>query len=149
MKTNEKLKILREKNGLTRDDLASKLFVTKQAVYKWEKGMNYPDINNLMKIADIFGVKVDDLLDESRDLNSLKKGDLSMLDNKAKNNLKVYVKLLPWIGLFCSIVLSIYFFVIEGVNYDIGWAVLYCLMPFLIFTAISIPVRIVTRRQSN
>ncbi|MGG3258773.1 helix-turn-helix transcriptional regulator, partial [Bacillus altitudinis] len=132
-----------------RDDLASKLFVTKQAVYKWEKGMNYPDINNLMKIADIFGVKVDDLLDESRDLNSLKKGDLSMLDNKAKNNLKVYVKLLPWIGLFCSIVLSIYFFVIEGVNYDIGWAVLYCLMPFLIFTAISIPVRIVTRRQSN
>ena len=38
MKLHEKLKRLRMKNSLTQEDLANKLFVTKQAVYKWEKG---------------------------------------------------------------------------------------------------------------
>lgn len=92
---------------------------------------------------------MDDLLDKRRDLNNLQEDNSFMLDDKTKNNMKTYIKLLPWTGLISGAILAFYYFVIEGVDYDIGWAILYCLVPFFVFTAISIPLRIAMRRQSN
>ena len=47
---------------MTREVLAEKLNVTSQAVSKWETDNSYPDITILVKLADIFGCSVDELL---------------------------------------------------------------------------------------
>jgi len=70
MKISEKLKTLRKKFGLKQIDLANSLGVTPQAVSKWERDENYPDIFILKKISSLFDVSVDYLLgihDEKRD----------------------------------------------------------------------------------
>lgn len=58
----EQLKKLRKEQHTTQDDLASKLFVTRQAVSKWESGESTPDLNNLIKLTDIFNVSLDTLV---------------------------------------------------------------------------------------
>ena len=63
MMFNEKLKELRKKKGLTQEDLASELNVTRQAITKWESGDGAPDIDNLRNIALFFHVSVDYLID--------------------------------------------------------------------------------------
>ncbi|RWZ54689.1 XRE family transcriptional regulator [Halobacillus fulvus] len=64
----DKLKKLREENAWSQDDLALKLNVSRQAVYKWETNKGYPDINNLIQISDLFDVKVDELIRNDEDL---------------------------------------------------------------------------------
>ena len=53
---------LRKENGMTQLELAEKMGVTDKAVSKWERDLSYPDINSLPKLADIFGVSVDQLM---------------------------------------------------------------------------------------
>jgi len=60
----DKLKTLREERGLSQSQLAGKLYVTRQAVSKWERGAGMPDIPSLQKIADFFHVTIDDLTNE-------------------------------------------------------------------------------------
>lgn len=57
-----KIRFLREKHGLKQVNLANALQVTPQAVSKWEKGANLPDVQVLMKIARLFDVSTDFLL---------------------------------------------------------------------------------------
>ena len=62
MKFEEKLMALRKKNGMSQEDLAEQLGVSRQAVSRWELGATLPDAPNLLKLSDIFGVTVDYLL---------------------------------------------------------------------------------------
>ncbi len=62
MKLNENIKALREELGMTQTELAEALFVTPQAVSRWEKGLAYPDIEKLPQLSAIFNVSVDQLL---------------------------------------------------------------------------------------
>ena len=62
MEFNEKLQELRKQKGLTQEDLAKKLYVSRTAISKWESGRGYPSIESLKAIAKFFGVTVDELL---------------------------------------------------------------------------------------
>lgn len=53
---------LRKEKGWTQTELADKLGVTNQAVSKWETGDSYPETPQLLKLSELFGVTVDDLL---------------------------------------------------------------------------------------
>lgn len=53
---------LRKTNGMTQLELAEKLGVTDKAVSKWERDICYPDLNTLPRIAELFGVSVDELM---------------------------------------------------------------------------------------
>lgn len=53
---------LRQKNGLTQEELAEKLFVTRQAVSNWETGKNQPDIELLKSLAETFEVDITEML---------------------------------------------------------------------------------------
>lgn len=62
MEFNEKLHQLRKHKGLTQEELADILFVSRTAVSKWESGRGYPNIDSLKEIANYFNVSIDSLL---------------------------------------------------------------------------------------
>lgn len=59
---SEKLQLLRRSKGLTQENLAEKLDVSRQAVARWESGQAYPDIGNLIAVSKLFHVTVDYLV---------------------------------------------------------------------------------------
>ena len=65
MKFNEKIVKLRKIKGLTQDEFASAVGVSRQAVYKWESGQSYPEVPKLLEMKLLFGISLDDLLDEN------------------------------------------------------------------------------------
>ena len=65
MKFNEKIVRLRKIKGITQDEFASAVGVSRQAVYKWECGQSYPEVAKLLEIKLLFGISIDDLLDEN------------------------------------------------------------------------------------
>ena len=62
MEFHEKLQELRKAKGITQQELAEALYVSRTAVSKWEQGRGYPQIDSLKAIAKFFGVTVDELL---------------------------------------------------------------------------------------
>ena len=70
MEFNEKLQQLRKEKGLTQEQLAEELFVSRTAISKWESGRGYPGIDSLKAISMLFSVSVDDLL-SGEELNTL------------------------------------------------------------------------------
>ncbi len=70
MKFNENLKYLRKERGLTQEKLAEKLNISRQAVAKWENGDSMPDSENLKEISNMFGVSIDQLLDNNKGKNN-------------------------------------------------------------------------------
>ena len=62
MEFNEKLQELRKGRGLTQEELAEKLFVSRTAISKWESGRGYPSIDSLKEIARFFSVTIDELI---------------------------------------------------------------------------------------
>ena len=62
MEFQKKLQELRKQKGLTQEELAASLFVSRAAVSKWESGRGYPNIDSLKSIAVFFGITVDELL---------------------------------------------------------------------------------------
>ena len=68
MTFKEKLIILRKARGLTQDDFASAVGVSRQAVYKWESGQSYPEVPKLLEIKTLFNISIDELLDDSFDI---------------------------------------------------------------------------------
>lgn len=68
MTTSEVLKKVREDNALTQDEMAEKLFVTRQAVSRWENGETVPNTESLKLISKTFGVSVNTLLGSPRHL---------------------------------------------------------------------------------
>ena len=59
---SKNIKELRTENGLTQAQLAESIGVTQGAVYFWEKGVNEPTAGYLIKMAELFGISVDELL---------------------------------------------------------------------------------------
>lgn len=68
MNLENKLATLRKQLGLSQEDLADKLNISRQAVCKWESGQSTPDIDNLKILSQIFNVSVDNLLNNNEDI---------------------------------------------------------------------------------
>ena len=66
MEFHEKLQELRKSRGLTQEELAEALYVSRTAVSKWESGRGYPSIDSLKAIAAYFSVTIDDLLSSEK-----------------------------------------------------------------------------------
>ena len=62
MEFHEKLQELRKNRGLTQEELAEALYVSRTAISKWESGRGYPSIDSLKEISNYFSVSIDDLL---------------------------------------------------------------------------------------
>ena len=62
MEFNEKLQELRKRKGLTQEELAEVLYVSRTAISKWESGRGFPNIESLKVISKFFSVSLDELL---------------------------------------------------------------------------------------
>lgn len=88
----DKIKELRINNNLTQEELANKLYVTRNAVSKWETGNGLPSIETLMDISKKFNVSIDDLLNEN-DAKSV----LSTTSKKVKKSSTIIYSLIIFV----------------------------------------------------
>ncbi|MGE7860959.1 helix-turn-helix domain-containing protein [Bacillus mobilis] len=68
MSLGQQLKRLRESKGFSQEDVAKKIGVTRQAVYKWENDKSYPDIENLILLSEMYNVTLDELIKGNQNL---------------------------------------------------------------------------------
>ena len=74
MTFGEKLKEARKKAGLSQEEFAEKISVSRSAVAKWETDKSYPDIHSLLMVGNLFGVSLDTLI----------KGDIEIMKEKVE-----------------------------------------------------------------
>ena len=70
---------LRKEKGMTQLELAEKMGVTDKAVSKWERDLSYPDLNSIPKLAEIFDVSVEDLMQNRLESQREEKKDITPL----------------------------------------------------------------------
>lgn len=99
MEFNEKLQELRKNRGLTQEELAEILYVSRTAISKWESGRGYPNIESLKDISKFFSVSIDDLLSGEK--------LISIAENENKSNIQNICDLLFGIVDIMSILLII------------------------------------------
>lgn len=84
MEFGKKIQKLRKQNKWTQEELAQKLYISRTAVSKWERGASYPNIDSLKDIANLFNVTIDELLSTEEIINIAKKENNSNI-NKTTN----------------------------------------------------------------
>ena len=115
MEFHEKLQELRKNRGLTQEELAEGLYVSRTAISKWESGRGYPSIDSLKEISNYFSVTIDELLSSEK--------LLSIAERENKTNLRNMCDLL--LGLldifaFILIVLPLYPNMVDGFVYSVN-----------------------------
>ena len=115
MEFNEKLQSLRKSKGLTQEELADALYVSRTAISKWESGRGYPSIDSLKDISKFFSVSIDDLLSGEK--------LLSLAEKENNSNIRNMCDLLFGIVDLCSfilVVLPLYPNTIDGFVYSVN-----------------------------
>lgn len=117
MEFNEKLQDLRKQKGLTQEELAEQLYVSRTAISKWESGRGYPNIESLKTIALFFSVTVDELL-SSDEL-------LTVAENNRKQKEKSFRDLVfGLVDIGMALLLFLPLFADRGANYVKGTSLL-------------------------
>ena len=115
MEFHEKLQELRKQRGMTQEELAEALYVSRTAISKWESGRGYPNIDSLKEISNFFSVSIDDLLSSEK--------MLFIAEKENKSNLQSMCDLLFGIVDICSfllIVLPLYPNMVEEYIYSVN-----------------------------
>ena len=98
MNIGEQIKKLRKQKGLSQEQLAEQLIVSRAAVAKWESNNGVPDIENLKKLSEVFGVTIDELVKDEI-LIKTKSGKLSMSKEYQRIYTEIHsVKAIDWLG---------------------------------------------------
>jgi len=128
---SERLKTEREKRNWSQTDLAEKIYVSRQSVSKWETGKNYPSIEVIINLSDLFGITIDELLRSDEELKEKVIRDGKQL---AYPKLKLFFDVLLLIGLF-SIAAKVLFLIGNRfLGLDITFfqgSLLYAIVPFV------------------
>lgn len=115
MEFHEKLQELRKERGLTQEELAEALYVSRTAISKWESGRGYPSIDSLKEISSFFSVSIDDLLSGER--------LISIAEKENKTNIQNMSYMLGGIVDVCSfmmILLPLYPNLVDGCFYSVN-----------------------------
>lgn len=125
--TANRLQQLRKMNGYSQEVLAEKLGISRQSISKWERAEASPEIDNLMALAKIYGITVDELLDTSNDkvvvANINKKdrdikGKLKSLLSKA-NDFGIYPNVAKALLIFPFPIILVILYIALSIIFDI------------------------------
>lgn len=109
MELNEQIRKYRGSMGLSQEELAEKIYVSRQTISNWETGKSYPDIHSLLLLSAVFGASLDQLI--KGDVEAMKK-EIKAAEVKALNRdgailgvlmLLMVISALPlvkWLGWF-------------------------------------------------
>lgn len=84
IKTADRLQELRKNHGYSQEALSEKLGVSRQAISKWERGESSPDTDNLIALANIYGLTLDDILNPDKDIEKPDKNGKTNKEKKEK-----------------------------------------------------------------
>lgn len=115
MEFHEKLQELRKNRGLTQEELAEALYVSRTAISKWESGRGYPSIDSLKEISNYFSVTIDALLSGEK--------LISIAEKENSTNIRSVCDLLFGIVDVCAfllMVLPLYPNTVEGHVYSVN-----------------------------
>ena len=85
IETANRLYELRKKNGYSQEELAAKLGLSRQAVSKWERAEASPDTDNLVELAKLYGISLDELLDLDKSASYVKDNKEEQINKEEKN----------------------------------------------------------------
>ncbi|MGN0431094.1 MAG: helix-turn-helix domain-containing protein [Lachnospiraceae bacterium] len=125
MEFSEKLQELRKSKGLTQEELAAALYVSRTAISKWESGRGYPSIDSLKEISKFFSVSIDELLSGEK--------LVSIAEKENKSNIRYICDLLFGIVDLMTItlvILPLYPNLIDGYIYSVNLFVYTQTTPF-------------------
>lgn len=113
---------LRKQHNLSQEELAEKLGISRQAVSKWERAEASPDTDNLISLARLYNISLDDLLKTDEEPGTPPKKDFWYEDGKLEDGDK---KKNPWLIFpFPIIVLVIYMLIIFSTRaYQYAWLI--------------------------
>ena len=129
MEFHEKLQELRKQRGLTQEELAEALYVSRTAISKWESGRGYPSIDSLKGIANYFSVTIDDLLSGEKLLSIAEKENQSNFQNMCDLLFGIVD-----VCFFLLIVLPLYPNMVDGYIYSV---------PLFAYTEITAWIRVI------
>lgn len=106
MTFGDKLQYLRKTKGISQEELASQLNISRQAISKWENNSSIPDVENIVKLSNIFEVSTDYLLKSEDEISKL-----DMKENSSQRKLKIsslgsILIVLGFVGVFFMGILS-------------------------------------------
>ena len=113
MNIGDKLVELRKKKGLSQEELAEKLDVTRQTISKWELNGTSPNINQAKEISKLFNISLDELVDNNISdilINKMNKNDKSLRVIMSFNIVMVILLLFIFITIFFTIAMSLDYF---------------------------------------
>lgn len=113
----DRIKQERERRNWSQNDLAEKLFVSRQSVSKWEQGKNYPSIEVLIALSDLFSIPIDELL---RGDQALKQKVIKDGKQLAYPKTKAFFDSLVFLGLLLLLLRFVLFIVTKLLGIDIG-----------------------------
>ncbi len=117
----KQIRLLRKQSGMTQEDLAKELNVTRQALSNWERDVNSPDLGTLKRICSLFGIHMDDLAKEVMKMDVHEKVENNLAQGKKQfNKFDMAIGLFYAIGLFAGI--GIFFIGGFITMSGIGWA---------------------------
>ena len=96
MTMGEKIKQLRNEKGLSQEKLAEELNVSRSAVAKWETDGGIPEIDNLIQLATVFDISLDELLGNTKEQKSNKEADRPNCENHDFGNKRYDIELTGW-----------------------------------------------------
>ncbi len=129
----DNLYTLRKQRGLSQDEFAEKMGVSRQAISKWERNESYPDTENLIAIAKFFGISIDYMINTSLDHgtdDTISNDTVSadVIDIEDKENSKVNqtkskrIAMDIWVNLPYPILITV-IYLLWGFLTDDGWAI--------------------------
>ena len=129
----DNLYTLRKQRGLSQDEFAEKMGVSRQAISKWERNESYPDTENLIAIAKFFGISIDDMINTSldhgtddtisNDTVSADVIDIEDKENSETNRAKSKRTAMDiWVNLPYPILITV-IYLLWGFLTDDGWAI--------------------------
>ena len=121
MELGPQIKRYRAELGLNQDQLAERIYVTRQSISNWENGKTYPDINSLVRLGQVFGVSLDQLI--KGDLQTMK-DEISKADIARFNRHSIVLTIL-----FTVTVLSVIPLILWP-----SWWLLAAVQPFYAYT---------------